>query len=479
MYAANQLTDTAKYILSNRVSDEGKFGFNTTYSNIYSDHLSLNGGLSYLNQNQHNYREVEDLLGGKYFINLNQFAAQANPGNPDAVQNNFDNPNQHLAKGDIYGYDYVAHIQQARLWAQGVWKYERVDYFLAANVSTTSFYRTGNVRNGVFINNSLGDSKTYSFTNPGVKGGVTYKYNGRNYFFANAGYLTRAPLMENAFVSIRTRDYVAPELKSEQIYSAEGGYLFRAPRLKAKAVAFFTQFKGITDTRSYFDGDYLTFVNFTLTDIEKRHTGIELAIDANLGKGFSASAVASIGQYIYTSRPNAQITQDNKDTLLATNQTVYIKNLRVSGGPQSAYTLGVNYRSRRYWFVNVNFNYYDHIYADFSPSRRTLTALDLVDQGSETWNQILQQQSFGGEFTMDVSGGWSWRMNNKFKSLKRNSFLVLNFGVTNLLNNENLVTTAFEQLRFNYTSKNINTFPPKYSYAFGTTFFANLTLRFN
>lgn len=479
LYEANKVSDTAKYVISNRVSDESKFGFNTIYSNIINDHVTVNGGLTYLKQDQDNYRQLEDLLGGKYYVNLNQFAAFGNRGDSAATQNDLNNPNSLIKEGDIYGYRYVAHVQQARVWGQAVLRYERFDYFVAANFTTTSMYRTGKMRNGVFANNSFGDSKKYSFNNPGVKGGITYKYNGRNYFFVNASYLSRAPLIENAFVSLRTRDFVAPDLKSEQIYSAEGGYILRAPRLKAKAVAFVTQFKGITDTRSYFDGDYLTFVNFTLTDIEKRHTGLEIAVDANIGKGFSATAVASVGQFVYTSRPNAQITQDNKDTLLASNQTVYIKNLRVSGGPQSAYTVGLNYRSRRFWFVNVNFNYFDHIYADFSPTRRTLTGLDLVNAGSETWNQILQQETFKGQFTMDVSGGWSWRLNNKFKALKRNSFLVLNLGITNLLDNNNLVTTAFEQLRFDANNKNVNTFPPKYGYAFGTTFFANVTFRFN
>lgn len=479
IYEANRVSDTAKYVLSNRVSDESKFGFNTIYSNIVNDNLSINGGLTFLKQDQDNYRQLEDLLGGKYYVNLNQFAAFGTRGDSLALQNDLNNPNALVREGDIYGYRYIAHVTQTRAWGQAVWKYEQFDYFISANISTTSFYRTGKMRNGVFANNSLGDSKKYSFTNPGFKGGLTYKYNGRNYFFVNAGYMTRAPLIENAFISLRTRDYTAPDLKSETIYSAEGGYLLRAPRFKARAVAFLTQFKGITDTRSYFDGDYLTFVNFTLTDIEKRHTGIEVALDANLGKGFSATAVASVGQFIYTSRPNAQITQDNKDTLLASNQEVFIKNLRVSGGPQSAYTFGLNYRSRNFWFVNVNFNYFDHIYADFSPTRRTLGGLDLVNAGSETWNQILQQETFEGQFTLDVSGGWSWRLNNKFKQLKRNSFLVLNLGITNLLNNTDLVNTAFEQLRFDANNKNVNTFPPRYSYAFGTTFFANVTFRFN
>src|SRR5205085_12650872 len=100
------------------------------------------------------------------------------------------------------------------------------------------------------------------------------------------------------------------------------------------------------DIRSFYHDDLKTFVNHALAGIDKRHVGLELALDANLGSGFTAIAVASIGQFYYTSRPTATVTQDNKDTLLASGEEIYWKNLRVAGGPQSAYTFGLNYRSK-------------------------------------------------------------------------------------------------------------------------------------
>jgi hypothetical protein len=78
-----------------------------------------------------------------------------------------------------------------------------------------------------------------------------------------------------------------------------------------------------------------------------------------------------------------------------------------------------------------------------------------------------------------VSGGWSWKLNEKFKSLKGNSFLLLNLGISNILNNKELTNTAFEQLRYDFVTNDVNTFPAKYSYAFGATYFASITLRFN
>ena len=63
--------------------------------------------------------------------------------------------------------------------------------------------------------------------------------------------------------------------------------------------------------------------------------------------------------------------------------------------------------------------------------------------------------------------------------MKRNTFLVLNVGVSNLTNNKNQVTGGYEQLRFDFEDKDPSAFAPKYFYSFGTTYFVNLVLRMN
>ena len=479
IYNANQTHELALYVLSNSVTDAKSFGFNTTYNNNLTDNLTLSSGFAFQKQDLHYYKELVDLLGGKSFVNLNQFSDITTLVDPNVIQLDLNNPNATVKEGDKYAYDYLAHLHQSTVWVQSMFKYERFDFFLAAQLALSGFYRTGNFKNGVFPENSFGDSKKYNFTNPSFKGGVTYKYNGRNYFYVNGALVKRAPLFDNTFIAPRTNSNVVGKPVNESISTIEGGYLYNSPRLKGRATGYLTNFSDITKIRRFYYDDLKTFVNYTVNGIEKRHTGIELAVDANLGKGFTASAVASLGEFLYTNRPSTTITQDNKDTLLANGDLVYIKNLRVSGGPQKAYTFGINYRSKKFWNIFVNLNYFDDIYADINPARRTLSALEFVNEGTPTWESILGQEKRDGQFTMDVSGGWSWKINNKFKALKQNSFVLFNIGITNILNNKELTNTAFEQLRFDNKTHNISTFPNKYSYAFGATYFASITLRFN
>jgi len=469
----------ASYLVQDRVTDMRKTGFNTVYNKTLNETTNFTAGFSHHRQRTEYYKEVNDLLGADFYVDLNQYAEESNIDSAASVQNNLNNPNNVLYKGDRYGYDYIADISKTTGWAQAVLRHRFFDYFFGAELSNVNYYREGKFRNGVFADDSYGRSAVQKFVDVSAKAGITYKYNGRNYFFVNGSYFTQAPDFEDAYFSPRTRNTTASDLKSESASTLEGGYLLKAPKLKGRAVFYTTEFKDQINTTSFYHEDFRTFVNYTVSNIDRRHTGVELALEANIGYGFSATGVASMGRYIFTSNPSSSVTQDNLDTLLADNETVYLRNFHVGGTPEKAYTVGVNYRSSKFWFVYLNVNYFDDIYIAANPARRTGEAIDLVPSGSDQYHAIVDQEKVDGQFTVDLSGGKSWKLNNRFKSLKKNTFLLLNVGITNLLNNRDFINGGFEQLRFDYFNKDQDKFAPKYFYSYGTTFFVSLTLRLN
>jgi len=56
--------------------------------------------------------------------------------------------------------------------------------------------------------------------------------------------------------------------------------------------------------------------------------------------------------------------------------------------------------------------------------------------------------------------------------------LFLNASVSNLLNNKDIITGGFEQLRYDFTGGNPDKFPNKYFYGYGRTFFVNVSFKF-
>jgi len=487
LYEANALHDTvyagvsgrmAKYVVQEYVTNYNRYSMNAFYNTVLNDHLKLTLGGSFQKQESEYYREVTDLLGADYYVNLNQYVDVENPSETSVQQNDLNNPNRVILVGDKYGYEYTAHVRKYSFWGQTIWNYDHFDFMLALNINSTTMYRDGKTRNGVYPNDSYGKSMEYTYPEAGTKGGVTYKLNGRNYFFANGLFETRAPYFDNLFLSPKTNNRTV-QADNEFISSVEGGYKYVAPKVKAQITGYYTQYNDETETFHFFDEQFHTFVNYSLTGLDKRHEGIEAALDVALGRGFSSYAVVSVGQHFYTSRPSARITQDSKDTVLAYNETIYLDNVRLSTGPQKAYSLGLNYRSPRFWFLNMSINVFDGIYYEASFTRRQAQSLDLVDAGSAKWNEILEQKQAPDGYSVDISGGWSWKIDNDFKSIKRPAFLIINIGVNNVTGNQDIVTRAAEPLRFDFEDKNVDKFAPRITYAFGRTYFINITLRMN
>ena len=458
----------SQVIVEDRRYDPTRIGFSSTFQDFVNDQLTLSGGIQYRSEKQETYKLVDDLLGGEFYVDIDKFATNDSGTGNDETQNDLNRPNRILSEGDRFGYDYDANINNASLWAQGEYSLSKVDLFLAGNISQTNFWRTGNVINGKFPDDSFGDSEKQDFFNYGAKGGATYKIDGRNYVYANAGYLTRAPFFRNSFVSPRTRNQVVPGLTDEKVASVEGGYLLRSPNVKARATAYYTTFKDQTQSRSFFHDDLESFVNYSITGIEKEHKGIELAVEGKVNSSLTLTGVASLGQYIHTSRPVALTSRDDDAEVLDLD-TIFAKNFYVPGTPQTALTGGINYRGKEFWFANLNFNYFNDIWIDFNPVRRTKSAVEGTEFGSESYNAIIFQENTGSAFTMDFFGGKSFKIND--------NFLYLNIGVSNILNKEDFRTGGYEQLRYNFDDKDPDTFKSKYFYSFGSNYFINLSFR--
>ncbi len=476
--AGNSLTGhRSLYIVEERVIHTNKYNINTTLNTSLNSHIDLTAGLTYESQKNHYYKKVNDLLGGEFYLDINQFGERDFPTSPDAGQNDLNNPNRVLGVGDKFGYNYNIDIKKATAWVQTNVKLKAVDFFISAEHTYTRFQREGNVKTGLFPDNSYGKSDAHEFYNYAVKGGLTYKITQGNYFFANASYETRAPYFENAYLAPRTRDLVQTNLRSEQISSAEAGYVLIAPTVKFRATGYYTVFKHQTNVLTFYNDDARNFVNYALSNIGKEQFGVEAGAEVIVYKGLTLNAAAAIGRYRYNTTQLATTTQDNSSEILSKDVPVYSKNYYVPT-PQEAYTVGLNYRSRKYWYVNVNFNYFDQMWLDFNPVRRTAAAVSGVDPSSPNWNEILDQTRLKAQHTLDLFAGYSWLMNNRLKGLHKRTFMLFNLGVNNILNNKTIVSGGYEQLRFDFAEKNVDKFPDKRFYAYGINFFASIGLRF-
>lgn len=458
----------AKYIVEERRNDHSQWTFNTTARHNLSNNIDLTGGINASLFKGFQFKEMNDLLGADWWIDVDQFA-ERDFDDEDLYQNDLNNPNRLIEVGDRFGYDFTANINQFETFAQSEFAYTKVDFYVAASLSYTSFWRTGHMKNGRFPNNSFGDSEKQNFLNYGLKGGVTYKITGRHYLDFNAGYLTRAPYFRDAYISSRVRDHVVDGLTSETILAGDASYILRAPIAKARATVYYSEFRDQTWNRSFYHEGYRTFINYIMTGVDTRNYGAELGVEVNVTPDISLNAVGAWGHYTYNSRPNVTIARDNDFELLAEDRTVYFKNYMVGGFPQAAGSVGFRYNAPKYWFFGGSFNYFGKVYIDANPDRRTAEALDGLVESDPQWGAVLDQQTLNDGYTLDLYAGKSWRIAGKYN-------IRTNLSVSNVLNNQELTVIAFEQLR--YDTRDIERFPNKYAYMYGTNFFFNVSFSF-
>lgn len=466
------------YAIGNDVDDIRRISLASGYKGVASDHLKIFGGLVYQLQMMESYREMTDLLGGDFWVNQNQFAERTYIGNHILNQYDLNHPDRIVKEGDRYMYHYKSLFHRAYLWGQASFMYNKFDFFITGKMGIEAFRRDGQYLNGIFQDDSYGKSAMHQFLTYSGKAGLTYKINGRNYLYLNGAYVTNAPSFDNTFISPRVRNLTVTDPATVKSMTWDAGYLLHTPYLNGRISAFTTQYDHMSHILRFYHEDYRTFVNYAMTDISIRNLGAEVALQAKLSPTMSATAVAVWTQVFYTSRPTVSIFRDNDTITTPSSSIAYLENYYAVSGPQSAYTIGFNYRSPQYWWLNVNFSYFDRNYLQVNPTRLTEDAVDLMDRTSSAYQKIVSQEQLPAFYTIDIFTGKSIMISDLFRKVPRSHILYINVGINNITNNKNIITGGFNQLRFDMATRNPDRFPPKYFYGLGINYFVNISYKF-
>ncbi|MCD7971249.1 MAG: TonB-dependent receptor [Candidatus Azobacteroides sp.] len=478
LYEVNRLNQPddrgSVYIVEERHNDQSNFTLNSTFNTKLTDRISLTAGLEGRTTRGMHYKTVSDLLGGDFFLDVNQFAQTDFGYDSEQAQYDLNNPNRKATEGDRFGYDYDIYVHSGNAWFQNVHRYNKWDIFYGHKLTYTNFYRKGHMRNGLAPDNSYGKGETHSFTDQESKFGLTYKLSGKHIFSGTVSYATLAPLTYNAYLSPRVKDAVIPDLKSERVFSSEVSYSLSTPLVTGKITAYQTNFYDQARMYNlYYDLDG-TFVNYALTGIDKIHRGLELGVEIKLNSNFTLSGIGTISEYYYSNRPTGTISYENGSAEDKT-ETVYLKNFYVAGTPQMAGNIGLHYFNN-YWFLDLKLNGFDRTYIDLSPMKRTESAISSLDAYTyEELEEIVanatKQEKFAGGGTLDFSIGKVFRIQRKYT-------MTVNLQFNNILNNKNLKTGGYEYNRIDTDDVTSNKFPSYYYYAQGFNCYLSAGFRF-
>jgi len=198
-------------------------------------------------------------------------------------------------------------------------------------------------------------------------------------------------------------------LNEEKITSVDASYIFRSPIVKAKLTGYYTKIEDANEISFYFADGVAGFFNNqgavsnefiseVLQGIDKKHIGAELGIEAQVTPTIKLLGVGSVGQYTYDNNPNLYLTADSQTVAYGESS---LKDYKIAGGPQTAFSTGFEYRDPDFWFFGATANFFYSTYVDLSPLTRTknfysdpVDGLPFNDYDEVLARELLKQEKF-------------------------------------------------------------------------------------
>ncbi|MCA6066878.1 TonB-dependent receptor [Chryseobacterium sp. RG1] len=492
LYSANRLnlknpdgTDRgAVYSVVEDVNKDQTFNFASHFDTRLKDNWKLNINFNYQNLKSDNFRRVKDLLGANFAYNQNAFDGD--------VSYNIDDPNVQAKEGDRTQYSYLLNKNHYSLNLSSEVDFAKWNVVASIFSSYSESYREGNYRSYRFQNNSKGKSAVYDALDAGIKAKITYKIDGKNFIVYDGAYFSLAPTFNEIYINPRTVDFLTPGVRNQVINSNDLSYIMRGQILKLRISGFLTTISNATEIARYYadvqsgSGTSLsTLVNEAMSNVNKRYIGAELGFDVKILPTLNATGAASVGEYKYTS--DADIATFDDINRFRGEEfwkgKAQIKNYKVAGTPQKAFSFGLKYNSPKYWWVGASANYLMDQYVDISALNKTPyfytdAGGDRIEAATpDTVSKLTAQQKFDDQFMLNANAGKSFVF-GKYR-------MGISVSVNNILNNRNYVTGGFEQGRnVNFDDALADSqrarpyFGPKLWYDKGITFFTNVYLRF-
>ena len=442
MYFANQMVAAqggdAMYYLQRYHDDQLSFSLASSLERQLTKNSAIKGGLQLSTNKGMHYQTMDDLLGATQFRNINTYVIKNYGENSTEAQYDLNNPNQVVRKGDRFGYDYNIFVNKAQVWANYSADIEAAHIFIGGRMAGTTMQREGKMRSGLAPNNSFGKSGTAKFLDGGMKTGAIVNMGHGSAMLFGLGYELKTPAARTAFQAAQVNNDFVNNLTQEKVFSTEIGYQLSAPWLKANVNAFYSYLDDVTEQSMYYMDDRHSFTYVALSGIKKEYYGIELGLNFVLTSYLNLKALGTISDAVYVNNANVDymLSEDGKTytDVCATN------GIREGSTPLTAGSLDLSYHANG-WFIDLIGNYYDRIYLYYSPVTRYMNRLGGNTDGTGKDLSTLPEQAKGhGGFMLDASIGKNYY-------LKHGRRIGFNLMLTNLLNNQKIVTGGMEQNR--------------------------------
>lgn len=430
--------------------------------------IQLIGGITLSYDGSHNFKVMDDLLGGSHIIDRDYYlindATFAN-----RLQNNLLSPDRRIEDGDRYGYDYRLNTINATAYGYANWDYNSGNMGVALSLSTERTHRRGYYEKELFPGDgSYGRSAPIKM--------LPYYFATRWAHYINNHRIGTAimirgtsPQSDNMFLQSEYNNRIVKELSLTTTIAGEACYSYIVSnKLTLAATLFATYSLNNCDVLHYYDDLAGEYTDCVVRDIDTFIGGIEAKANVEWSRYFDSSFMLSAFTSRYTDNATVELYADTNNAHIATSSS-HIAGYK-TGVPQLAAYGDVGFRHAG-WSLRAAVHYCGMRYISPSFVRRSERVLSRASS-AEHRNMLMSQQRLDDNLGIDFSLS-KWFNFDKLS-------LGIQFTTRNLLGNSNILS-GYEQNRVRrITIQNrthLEPFDNRVTYGYPRQFYLSITLR--
>lgn len=460
----------SRYAVQDEISRNSLLRFSSVLKLTINSYFSTWAALDMSMDNQRNFRVMDDLLGGDYWLDVDPYLLD-DVFLGDQTNNDLRSPNRTVRAGDKFGYNYRLAYTGTDL---SVGAKLNVEKFSA--VVSLSFASGGVARNGFYEKENFSDRDSYGKSEVDFENGAKLKVSAMYLFggywttginlltakiMPTADQLFLSPMFRNTFVENPEKpSYTGIEvfLNARKTW---GGFAFTAYAQMS------TLGNSVINRYDQTSGKYSHHV---ISGQKTTSLGIDASLEVNAGPRVKLAGVLMIGDFRYSSDQFSKQYDEKTGDLLIEKERIHMEGLKIPDAPSVAVSGSVSYRPVSTLVLDLGATYTAERYARMDIMRRTDRYL--ATASSETIREQIQEQTpLPAHIVTEFSVGYGWYS-------PRGHSLWLRASVSNLTN-ERIVRSGYEQSRLIRNGRNsYEPYPIKTLYDYPRTFFVTIMYSF-
>ncbi|WP_026450944.1 TonB-dependent receptor [Aequorivita capsosiphonis] len=411
------------------VNNHNWYGFLTNLESAVSDNFTVNVGIDTRFYKGNHWYQMNNLLGLQGYAENQNYADR----DPDyVISETFEaSPWASLFnsadEGQRFNYDYSEFINYFGGFGQAEYKNDNFSAFVQGAVSTQSYQREGRASGreteGV---DGLGKSAKINKIGYNLKGGLGYTFLENSTVFANAGYYSRQPFLDNIFSDIRNSNYILEgenEIDNEEILGVEAGYRLRAGSFSLDLNGYYTKWGNRFLSGGFIranpdSSDPIEQVDRyqRFTGITQLHTGFEFEAKYRYSSDFMIRAFGSIGNWKYDGTTPFQTRADQTNELLEEGK-IDLTGTKVGNAAQTSFGFGFNYNVVGGLSLDGAYNIYTDLYGFVDAEDVTESALN---------NEVYQAERLSPYSLLDLGITYKFDFGKNAFTIRGNVYNVTN-----------------------------------------------------